>query len=51
MKIVITGGMGYLGKLADIVFLKKYLTRFLLKRNQTIKQFAESNKWKTILNE
>lgn len=40
---------GILGKLADYLFLKKYMTNFLRDRNQVIKEFAESNKWKTIL--
>lgn len=40
---------GILGKLADKLFLKKYMTDLLEKRNRTIKDFAESNKWKTII--
>lgn len=40
---------GILGKLVDQIFLKKYLTDFLTKRNQIIKEFAESDKWKQIL--
>lgn len=42
--------LGILGKLADSLFLKKYMTGFLRKRNETIKEFAESNEWKLILN-
>lgn len=41
--------LGILGKLADKLFLKKYMTNLLEKRNCTIKDFAESNKWKTVL--
>jgi ligand-binding SRPBCC domain-containing protein len=41
--------LGILGKLADVLFLKKYMTRFLLERNQTIKKYAETGEWKTIL--
>ena len=42
--------LGVLGKIADQIFLKKYMIRLLEKRNETIKEFAESDKWKTILN-
>lgn len=40
---------GILGKLADILFLEKYMTKLLEKRNQTIKKYAESEKWKEVL--
>ncbi len=40
---------GILGKLANYLFLKKYMTNFLRDRNQVIKEFAESNKWKSVL--
>lgn len=36
--------LGFLGKLADTLFLKKYMTRLLISRNQTIKDFAESER-------
>ena len=42
---------GLLGKLMDKVFLKQYMTNFLLLRNATIKEFAESDKWRKILPE
>ncbi len=41
--------LGILGRLADKLFLKKYMADLLQKRNQTIKEFAESNKWKQIV--
>lgn len=41
--------LGILGKLADFLFLKKYMTNLLEKRNEVIKQFAESDQWKSIL--
>lgn len=41
--------LGLLGKLADKVFLKNYLTSFLIKRNGVIKECAESEKWKEII--
>lgn len=40
---------GMLGKLADKLFLKKYMTELLTKRNQIVKEFAESEKWKEII--
>lgn len=45
-----TSPLGYLGQIADKLFLKKYMSNLLRKRNQIIKEFAESNKWKAILN-
>ncbi len=41
---------GILGKFADKLFLKKYMTNLLEKRNETIKEFAESDQWKSIVN-
>lgn len=41
---------GMVGKLADSIFLKKYMTRLLLERNNHIKQIAENNLWKQYLN-
>jgi len=41
--------LGFLGRLADKVFLKKYMTGLLAERNRIIKEFAESDKWKQIL--
>lgn len=39
---------GFLGKIADSLFLKKYMSNLLEKRNETIKYFAESGKWKDV---
>lgn len=44
-----TSPLGILGKLADALFLEKYLTNFIKERNGVIKQFAESGKWKEVL--
>lgn len=41
--------LGLLGKFADILFQKKYMTRLLEKRNKTIKDFAESDRWKEVI--
>lgn len=35
-----------LGKIADTLFLDKYMRRFLLERNKTIKEIAEGEKWR-----
>lgn len=36
-----TSPLGVLGKTADKLFLEKYMTRFLKKRNEVIKMYAE----------
>ena len=41
---------GILGKLANKLFLKKYMTELLTKRNRIVKEFAESDKWKEVIN-
>ena len=41
--------LGVLGELADHLFLKRYLTKFILERNQVVKDFAESGRWKALL--
>ncbi len=41
--------LGFLGNLADSLFLEKYMKTLLEKRNQTIKEFAESEIWKEVL--
>ena len=40
---------GKIGKIANAIFLKSYLQKFLIKRNIVIKEYAETQKWKTIL--
>ncbi|HEY0042718.1 MAG TPA: SRPBCC family protein [Flavisolibacter sp.] len=40
---------GILGKLVNIIFLKKYMTRLLLERNKEIKRIAETDLWKQYL--
>ena len=40
---------GFLGRIADRWFLEKYMTNLLLQRNEVIKEFAESDKWKELL--
>ena len=38
------------GKFLNKVFLKNYIKELLLKRNNVIKEYSESQKWKVILN-
>ncbi|MEO6329639.1 MAG: SRPBCC family protein [Ginsengibacter sp.] len=40
---------GYVGKLFDKIVLTNYLTKLLVHRNNIIKEFAETAKWKTLL--
>jgi ligand-binding SRPBCC domain-containing protein len=40
---------GGLGRLADRLFLTRYMKALLEARNKTIKEYAESEKWKFIL--
>jgi ligand-binding SRPBCC domain-containing protein len=42
--------LGILGKIADKLFLEKYIKSLLEIRNATIKEFAESGKWREVLN-
>ncbi|MBI3518289.1 MAG: SRPBCC family protein [Bacteroidetes bacterium] len=39
---------GIIGKLFNKLVLTQYMTRFLIMRNELIKKFAESDKWKMI---
>jgi len=41
---------GIIGKLFDKLILKYYMKSFLLERNQVIKEFAETDNWKKVLN-
>jgi ligand-binding SRPBCC domain-containing protein len=40
---------GNFGKIVNSIFLRSYLENFLIKRNEMIKEYAETQKWKTIL--
>ncbi len=40
---------GNLGKIVNLLFLKSYIEKFLVNRNKVIKEYAETQKWKTIL--
>ncbi|TYP74203.1 SRPBCC family protein [Aquimarina intermedia] len=41
--------LGILGNIADSLFLENYIKRLLIKRNDTIKLYAESGKWEELL--
>lgn len=41
---------GFLGKLFNKLILTNYLKKFLSDRNQVIKEYAETEKWKEVLN-
>ena len=41
---------GFIGRWFNKLYLKKYLEKFLIKRNNIIKEYAETEKWKAILN-
>lgn len=40
---------GFMGIIANRVFLKSYVEKFLKRRNAVIKDYAETQKWKAIL--
>jgi hypothetical protein len=40
---------GFLGRVFDRLFLCGYLRRFLVRRNQVLKELVESNDWKNYL--
>ncbi|WP_107037558.1 SRPBCC family protein [Brumimicrobium mesophilum] len=44
-----TSPFGILGRMADKLFLKNYMTKLLEQRNKMIMEFSESDKWKEIL--
>lgn len=41
--------LAFLGRLADVIFLERYLRAFLIERNRVIKRTAESDCWKHYL--
>ncbi len=40
---------GIFGKIFNELILTKYLRKLLIDRNKVIKEFAETGKWKTLL--
>lgn len=45
-----TSPFGILGRIADTLFLEKYMRNLLAKRNQIIKEFAETDGYMKVLN-
>ena len=43
--------LGFLGSLANKLFLKTYMTNFLRGRNRILKEYAESGRWREVLGE
>ncbi|GHA47946.1 hypothetical protein GCM10007103_31100 [Salinimicrobium marinum] len=43
--------LGILGRLANKLFLKTYMTNFLKGRNKILKEYAESGRWREVLPE
>ncbi|MFV8224305.1 SRPBCC family protein [Christiangramia aquimixticola] len=43
--------LGILGWVANKLFLESYMTNFLKGRNKTLKEYAETGKWREILKE
>jgi ligand-binding SRPBCC domain-containing protein len=41
---------GGLGKVIDVLYLRKYMESLLDQRNRVIREYAESDKWKFVLN-
>ncbi|MEZ5004399.1 MAG: SRPBCC family protein [Chitinophagales bacterium] len=41
--------LSILGRVADVLFLKNYMTNLLIQRNSIIKEFDESDKWEKVL--
>ena len=48
-RIILESPFGIFGKMGTGLFLKKYISKFLIERNETIKEYAETDKWKIIL--
>ncbi len=41
--------LGFLGKIADALFLENYMRKLLTERNDLIKQIAESERWRRFI--
>ena len=41
---------GFAGRLFNVIALTRHLKNLLIKRNALIKEFAETGKWQTVLN-
>ena len=43
--------LGILGRVAEMLFLTRYMRAFLMERNLILKELAESDRWKEFLGE
>jgi ligand-binding SRPBCC domain-containing protein len=43
--------LGILGRLAEWLFLTNYMKKFLIIRNNTIREYAETDLWRKVLNQ
>ncbi|MEZ4309047.1 MAG: hypothetical protein R3F14_13500 [Polyangiaceae bacterium] len=41
--------LGPLGRLANMLFLERYMRRLLVERNRIVKEVAESDQWRAYL--
>jgi ligand-binding SRPBCC domain-containing protein len=41
--------LGFIGSAFDTLFLKRYMTKFILQRNQELKTVAEAGEWQKLL--
>ena len=41
---------GFIGRMLNKLMLKDYIERLLIKRNNIVKEYAETNKWQFVLN-
>ncbi|MEO6669632.1 MAG: SRPBCC family protein [Ferruginibacter sp.] len=48
-KLMLESPYGLLGRMVTRLFLKNYIATFLIERNKVIKEYAETEKWRTIL--
>lgn len=48
-KLIFETPYGIFGKCLNRIYLKSYLEKLLVKRNEVIKNYAETQKWKAIL--
>lgn len=48
-EFVFESSYGLIGKIISTIFLKHYMKQLLQKRNLIIKEFAETDKWQTVL--
>ena len=43
--------LGILGRIVDVLFLEAYMRRFIVRRNEVLKQLAESAEWRRYLHQ